>query len=297
MNIKIKALLALLGTVLFFSILVIVARAYVVSISPMFLLFLRVLVAAIAFSPFLIKSRVWKKPKIKTLMAVSLLSTVNLVFFIWGIQYTSASASQLIYTIQPILNILVSNYLLKEKYPARTYVGVIIGLIGIVLIIYLSAVEKGETISGGIIGNIAIMIAMLGWFWYIMLSKKLSKYFSPIEISSVSIFVSLFVSIVLLITQLILTSSPIHLTTQAIMAGLYMGFFGTFLTYILMQYAIKHLSTLTVNLSSYIQPVVVMVLAIILLGEKMTIGFLVGSFFVLLGVFITGTIEAYKRRN
>jgi len=297
MNIKIKALIALSGTVLFFSLLVIIARAMVVDVSPMFLLFLRMSVAAIAFSPFLLKSGVWKKSKFKILVIVSLLSTINLSFFIWGIQYTSASASQLIYAAQPILTILVSNYMLKEKYPTRSFVGVIVGLMGIIFIIYQSVAEKGETISGSFIGNIAIVIAMLGWFWYIMLSKKLSKYFTPVEIGSVSIFVSLAVSIVLLIFQIVLTTVPVHLTKEALLAGIYMGFFGTFMTYILMQYAIKYLTPLTVNLSSYIQPVVVMVLAIFLLGEKLTVNFLIGSILVLSGVLLTASLEVYKRRR
>jgi drug/metabolite transporter (DMT)-like permease len=216
----------------------------------------------------------------------------------WGIQYTSASASQLIYAAQPILTIIVTNYVFKEKkYPLRSFIGVIVGLIGLGLIIYESAIEHGETISGSLIGNIGITIAMLGWFWYIMLSKKLLRNFSPLEISSTSIMTSFVAALLLLLAQLSFTTIPIHLSSVAILGAVYMGFFGTFLTYILMQYSLKYLSPLTVNLSSYVQPMLVTLLAVIFLGERLTFGFVIGALFVFLGVFLSATVEFYTRRS
>lgn len=297
-NNRIIGLLALAGTVFFFSILVIVAKVYVTDISPMMLLFLRILVASIAFLPIFVNSGVWKKKKFKTLVFISLLSTVNVAFFMWGIQYTTASASQLIYAAQPMLNLLVSNYIIKDRrYPVYSYIGVIVGLMGLGLILYQSSVGHGETISGNIFGNLLIVVAMLGWFWYIMLSKKLSKDFSPLELSSTAVYVSLAVTSLLLLFQIRFTRTPIHLSLAGVIGAVYMGLFGTFLTYILMQIAIKRLSTLTVNLTSYVQPLCVAVLAIIFLGEKLTLVFVAGSILVFLGVFLTATLEMYNRRK
>lgn len=297
-NSKIIGLIALAGTVIFFSILVIIARAYVADISPMMLLFIRILVASIAFLPIFMNTRVWKKKKFKSLVVISLLSTVNVAFFMWGIQYTTASASQLIYAAQPILNLLVSNYLIKDRrYPAYSYIGVMVGLLGLGIILYQSSVGHGETISGSLWGNFLIVIAMLGWFWYIMFSKKYSKDFTPLELSSTAVYVSLAVTSLLLLYQIGFTRTPIHLSMAGIVGAVYMGLFGTFLTYILMQIAIKRLSTLTVNLTSYVQPLCVAVLAIIFLGEKLTFLFVAGSILVFLGVFLTATLEMYARRK
>ena len=297
MSQKFKALIALGATVIFFSVLVIVSKAIVADVSPMYILFLRMLVAEIAFLPFFIKSRVWRKLEFKKLLAVSALSTINVVFFIWGIQYTSASASQLIYAAQPILTIVISVIFWKERFPLRTILGVTIGLLGIFFIIYRSSIEKGETITGGVVGNLAMVVAMTGWLFYILFSKRLSKYFSPVEIGSTSILVSLAVATILCFVELYTGHLSIVLNRNVILAGLYMGFFGSFLTYLFMQYAIKYLSPLTVNLTSYIQPVTVAILAIILLGEKLTFYFTLGSMLVFLGVFLTATLEFYHRRR
>lgn len=297
MSSGIRSILALAVTVILFSLVVIVARAFVADVSPMLLLFIRMVTALIGFSPFLIKSKVFRKKNFSKLVGVSLLSTVNVVFFIWGIQYTSASASQLVYAVQPALTILVSFLFLHEKYPFRSFLGVVIGLLGVVYIVYQSAVEKGTTISGGLVGNLAIVVAMLGWFGYILLSKKISRYFSPLEISSVSVLVSLFVSIILLAYQTVVSHIVFRLNLTALLAGSYMGFFGTFLNYLLLQYAIRNLKPLTVNLTAYIQPITVAFLAILLLGEKMTVQFLLGSILVFAGVFLSVTIELYQRNK
>src|SRR3990172_8114517 len=103
MTVKQKAIGALLGTIFLWSFMVIIARFAVLRVSAIYLLFLRLLVASICFLPFFLKSRVWRNKRFKSLVLISLGSTINLTFFMLGIQYTTASASQIIYAAIPIL--------------------------------------------------------------------------------------------------------------------------------------------------------------------------------------------------
>lgn len=297
MTVKIKALFALLATVVLWSFMVIIARVAVIDVPPLTLLFIRFIVAAAAFLPFFIYNRPWQNKAFNKLVAVSLLSTVNVTFFILGIQYTSASASQLIYAAMPILIIIIGKLFMSERYPLRRILGVLTGLAGIVFIIYLSAIEKGTTISGSLIGNLLIVIAMFGWMLYIILSKKLLKIFSPVDIGSVSVMVSFIISIPLYISEISWPHSSLIIPFNGILAGVYMGFFGTFLTYLLYQYGLKQVSPLTASFTSYIQPITTAFLEIILLGEKMTFGFFTGGLLVFFGVFISTTLEFYHRQK
>ncbi|KKS96456.1 MAG: hypothetical protein UV73_C0010G0041 [Candidatus Gottesmanbacteria bacterium GW2011_GWA2_43_14] len=294
---KLKALAALSLTVLLFSVLVILARFYSSKAPSMFLLFLRMLFALLAFLPLLVKLRIWQKKRFRQLIAVSLLSSLNVIFFMYGIEFTTASASQLIYATIPVMTIIYTSLADKQKYSAKTVTGVIIGLLGIFYIIYRAAVEKGESISGGLYGNSLIMIASLGWMFYILFSKKMSKYFSPVEIGGSSVAVSFVLSVILLVVQLSVTAKEIIFDKNIFLATFYMGVFATFFNYLLLQYAIKKLSALTVNLTSYIQPALVAMLAIVALGEKLTGHFVFGSLLVFLGVFLTATMEFYRRKK
>lgn len=294
---KLKALLSLAVMLLLFAVLVILAKVYSSAVPSMYLLFMRMSFAGLIFLPFLIKTRVWQKERFGQLAAVSFLSTVNVVFFMFGIEFTSASASQLIYAAMPIMTIIISSLFYREKYNSKTVAGVFIGLIGIFYIIYRSAIEKGETISGGLFGNLMILIAVSGWLFYILFSKKISKSFTPVEIGGTSVMVSFVTAVVLLVIQLSVTGKQIVLDRNILLATIYMGLGGTFATYLLLQYAIKHLSSLTVNMTSYIQPTLVAVLAIFFLHEKLTWHFISGSVLVFLGVFLTVTSEFIRRKN
>src|SRR3989338_1458926 len=260
-----KAVIALLSTVVLWSFSVIIARATVTTTSAMVVLFWRMFFAAIAFLPFFIMRKVWRKKDFWYLIKISFLSSINIVFFMWGIQYTSASASQLIYALIPILIVLIETFYHKIKHPIRKLLGVVVGFAGILLIISLSILEKGETITGSITGNLAIVLAMLGWLFYILLSKKISLRFSPVDIGSVSILTTFVVSLPLLYWDFIHGEKVFDFNFTLLLATLFMGVFGTFMTYLLYQYAIKYLSSLTASLSSYIQPVTTTILAMFLL--------------------------------
>ncbi len=297
MSISLKAIISLLFSIFFGALIAVVSKNYVKQTPPMFILFMRFLIASICFLPFLIKSRVWRKNNFKKLLGVSLFATVNTAFFIWGIQYTTASVSQIIYAVMPILVVLVDTFIKKIKHPLHQIFGVLLGLFGIVFIVYRSFVENGTTITGGIIGNIAIIIAMSGWLIYLYLSKAISKSFSPMEIGGISSIVSVVIAFFLMIGEVILQHETININGQILLAGLYLGIGGTFLFYLSFQYAILYTSPLYVSFSAYLQPVIATILAGIFLNEQITPNFIFGSVFVFAGIFLTTTLEVYKRRK
>lgn len=297
MRTKYLALGALVATIIFWGFFAVVARFAVFIASPMVLLFIRFFVAGVCFLPFFLRDKPWRKKKFRELLFVSIFSTVNVVFFMWGIQYTSASASQVIYAAQPILILLYNFLILKEGHPWMKTVGVAVGFVGITYIVYLSAVEKGTTISGSLIGNLAILCAMSGWLIYLLKSKKIAKDFSPREIGSTSIFVSLVIAMILMGGEIFTGVARITAGWTMVLIALYMGIFATFLAYLCLQFAVSHLKPLTISLTSYIQPIATTIFATLLIGEKLTSHFAVGSALVFAGIFFTSSLEAYHHRK
>lgn len=297
MSNKIKALGALLLAVILWSFLAVISRWVVETISATTLNFLRLGVATLAFLPFFIANKPWEKSKFISLLITSLFACVNFIFFMIGLQYTSASAGHLIYVISPVLVLLVTVFLFREKINQTKIIGVTLGLVGVLFIIFLSAAEKGTTITGTEKGNLLVLVAVAGWVSYILASKKLSKYFSPAEISSTSIIVSFIISTFVFILQQISSPVQMNFSYQQIVAIVFIGFFGTFLTFFLYQYSIKHLSTLTASFSSYIQPITTALFEIIFLSEKLTMGFIIGGILVFSGVFLASTLDLYHGRK
>ena len=297
MDTKFKALIALIATVLLWGFHAVISRSVVQQIPPMLLSLLRMATASILFFPLIIKFKPWKKLKFKSLIAVSLLSASNVLFFIWGVKYTTASASQLIYAAIPVFMVIINIFILREKISSGKIAGVLIGFTGLLYIIYLSSVEQGRTITGNLNGNLIIVIAMFSWLWYVILSKKMTKYFSPIEIGGTAVLVTCVINFFLAVLEYYFTRSSFVWNSGLLLGGLYMGVGGTFLAYIFYQYAIKNLSTLEVSMSSYLQPIVTALIASAMIGEKLTIHFILGSTLVFSGIFLTTTLEVYKRRK
>ncbi|OGG04007.1 hypothetical protein A2W14_00730 [Candidatus Gottesmanbacteria bacterium RBG_16_37_8] len=282
-------------TVILYAFLHVIAKSEVGVFPSMYVTALRVAFAFLAFIPFLVINKPWRKKNFPQLLITSLFAAVNLIFFMYGIEYTTASVSQLVYAVLPILTIIVSIILFKEKFSPVRILGVIIGFIGIIYIFYLSLIEKGQTITGSFTGNMLISIAMVSWLTHILLSKKISRFFSPVEIGSITSLVTLILVIPLAFLQLKNRNYFLNLTPNLLLGTFYMGFFGTFLTWILIQYAVRKLSYLTVNLTSYIQPVATTIMAVIILKEKLSVNFITGSLLIFTGVFLTATWEIYRR--
>lgn len=296
MTTSLKAALALLITITLWAYMAVVARGVVTVISPITVLFYRLLIAALCFLPLFIKRRPWEKPQFAKLLIISFGSTLNLTLFTVGLKYTSASVSQLIYAAMPILILIYGKIIMGEKQANKKIIGVLLGFSGLLLIGFMSAIEKGETITGSLLGNSLIFIAMLGWTSYLINSKSLSKYFRPIEMGATAIIVSFLVSFILLLINQLFFGGTFFLSSRFYFPIFYIGFAGTFLTYILYQYAIRHTSSLSVSLSSYIQPIITTLLAMVILGEKLTLHYVLGSVLIFSGVFLSSSFNIKSLR-
>jgi drug/metabolite transporter (DMT)-like permease len=163
--------------------------------------------------------------------------------------------------------------------------GIGIGLFGALLISLLPVLEKGSQINGDILGNLFIFFAMVFWAIYTIGSQHaIRRGYSPITITSMSLFVSAFIfCIITLLTYhgnlLISFSRP-----DTLLLLLHLSLLVTVATYLLYQWAIKHSSGTTASLNIYLQPVFGLGINALLLGERVTTGLLIGSTFVILGV-------------
>lgn len=292
-----KVMLALLLATLFFSTVPVGSKAGLKLVGPFAFLFIRFSAAFISFLPIFLKVKPWKHKNGKKLIFVALLNTINVIFFIVGVQFTSATASQIIYASLPLLILVFSSIIWKDKFPLRKVIGVIVGLAGILYIVYLSFVEKGLTISGSIFGNGLIIIAMLSWMFYILLSKKLLHNINSLVITGATITVTLIVSGTLFLIQSLLSPETLHIPAMAFLSAGFVGVVGTTGAYVLYQYGLKSTSALTASLTSYLQPIFSLIIAMFVLGEKLTLHFAYGSALVFAGIFIATTLELRHRRR
>ncbi len=245
--------------------------------------FLRFLIASVFLIPFSLKHLPTFKKKDYKIILLSLLASVNVVLFSFGIKYTTANISQMIYTAVPIVSAVLSFYLFGERFNFKKILGILIGFIGTITIILLPIISNNNL--GSIKGNIIISIAMSSISLYWVLSKKFQSEYSPLKINNYFIFITTILLFFLSFYDLIKTPNWYdHISIRAYLALIFIAIFSTAITYLLNQVLIKRTTPVLASMVLYLQPFTTFIWAYIFLSEKLSLPFLVGAILTLIGI-------------
>lgn len=258
----------------------IVAKPILGSIDPILLNFLRFFFATIFLFPFVNKKEITKN-NLKNLAIVGIVGAINPLIFIIALQYTDASVAPLMYSIVPALTALYIYTSTGTHLSLKQILGIILGFVGVAFITILPILE---TYRGGLAlyGNVLFLGAALTFTIYGILSKKLQTKIkvSPLTLTFIFCMSSLIISFPFLVMQ---TPQSHNFTFLPVVISLFMGIVGTGLFYISYQYALQKGSAITASLFLYLQPLITAVLAILFLGEKITVPLFIGGVVALIG--------------
>ena len=187
----------------------------------------------------------------------------HLLFF-QALRHTTAIKASMIGATNPLMSALLAAAFLGERLGWRRILLILTALAGVLLTISnwhpALLVRQGPGL-----GDLLMAGAVLCWAVYAILVRRLVKRFDPI----VTTFYSFFFCVVILTPFQAAETlrNGLAIDFQGWMAILYMGLFPTFIGYLVQQQAIKHIGVSRTALFINLVPVVVMVLAVVVLGE------------------------------
>lgn len=266
-------------------------------IPPITFTALRFLLALIVFIPFYLKKREKLSRKdIYKLSIQSIFFTANVGLFSIAIQYTSAIMSQILYSLVPVSVGVLAFFVLKEKMNKDKLVGSVIAFVGLSFLIFQS-ITKSDILSFGTpLGNFLNILAVLSWSLYIVLSKKMTKTYSPVTTSFFSFVVTVLILSALIPFELLIRPlhfSDITLTGMGSLMGL--AVVSSAFYFFLIQYGIKKTTAFTASLYQYLGPVFAAFTAIPFLHEKPTLPLVFGGILIIAGVFYTTSYSYIKK--
>ena len=188
----------------------------------------------------------------------------NWILLFEAYRFTAVSTATLCYYMAPILVILVSPFVLREKLTARKLICVLIALVGMVCI---SGVLQGTMPSSGEEKGIACGLGAAVLYACVILMNK--------QICDISAFdktiVQLGISALALVPYCLLTVPPdvLQVSPGDILVLFFVGIVHTGLAYYLYFGAMDHVSGQTVAIISYIDPVVAILVSMVILQEGM----------------------------
>jgi len=261
---------------------------FALAVFPTFtLLFIRFFVACLTLLPLIMKSKELNREMLKALTLVGIVGALNPIILYIALEYTQASVSPLLYAATPLLTALYFSRKKLEKISKNTWLGIIIGFSGVMTIIVLPLLMNNNNQQLSFKGNLLIFIAVIAFTIYGILSKKQSMKIgaSPVALTFYFSFFGLLFSLPLSINEL---NSGMIIWSQVLFShwlfAITAGVTGTTLFYLIYQQAIKSGGATAASLFTYLQPIVGIVLPIIMLGETITLPFVVGAVLAVFGV-------------
>ena len=246
-------------------------------------LVIRVVVSALLFWLISIKIREkidWKKDGFRLFLSAFLGAGINMIMFYEGMSRTTAINGSIIMTLTPLLVFLLSLFILKETLKPLKLVGLFIGLIGAVFIIYISSRSNYQ---GNWVGDMMIFVNALTYGGYLVAVKPLLSRYRPLTIAKwIFLFGALMIGPYGFTELMAVDWSLLHTKVYLSMAYSIIGV--TVVVYILNIWAMKKVSPSTVGAYIYLQPVFATFVASMFFDEQLTLMHLLSAFLVFLGV-------------
>lgn len=187
--------------------------------------------------------------------------TINQLFFFNGLNLSSSINSGIIMTLNPIMVVILSYFLIRDPINVKRTIGVLLGATGAVLL----TLSSGAASSESLLGDVYLLINAASYAVYLVIAKPLMAKYSPLTvITYVFSFGMLFILIYPpTLTEFVATDFS-AITYDAIWKIVYVVIGVTFLTYLLTMYGLKYTSPTVSSAYIYTQPVLVIFFAYVL---------------------------------
>jgi drug/metabolite transporter (DMT)-like permease len=251
---KQKAYLALLGANIIYGANFLIAKGIMPDkMGPSALVLLRVIGASIMFwiVKQFVKEKVDKKDFLLLIICGLLGISTNMLLFFHGLSLTSPIDASIIMTTTPVIVLILSTLILKEKITLNKYIGISIGAIGAFLLVWFGKNSGG---TSSFLGNLFVFLNACSYALYLVLVKPLMKKYKAITVIS-WVFLFGFIFVLPFGFNDLLNTNFNAFTTNTYLAVTFVIVGTTFLTYLFNIYALNYVSPSVNGSFIYLQPV------------------------------------------
>ncbi len=211
----------------------------------------------------------------------------------WSLQYIPTGLSALVGALYPLSVVIIEMVFFKSRnMTILTFIGLLLGITGIGIVFYENVFQHHP--EGFFFGVTLSVIAMLSWSVGTIIIARDKLKLNPYYATGWQMLISSFVLFIIAeTTQPTIALQNISATAWG--AITYLVVAGSLLAFIAFIYSMKKLPAAVSSLYAYINPLVAMVTAAIVLNEKLTMYILWGATVTLAGVFLVN--YSIKRSN
>ncbi|EAR03012.1 DMT family transporter [Maribacter sp. HTCC2170] len=289
MNKRTLAILAALGATTIYGLNHTIAKGVMPNYVGAFaFVMLRVIGATALFwiiSLFGPKEKIDKKDYLRILICAFFGMGVNMLVFFKGLSLSTPINSAVLITTTPIIVLILSALLIKEKITQRKVFGIFIGLLGALGLILFGAEIRQDAPNIGL-GNFLILMNSVFYGTYLILAKILISKYHPFTFMKWLFLLGIFICLPFgyqEMTEIDWVNLPFDMIWR--IAFVIIG--TTFCTYLFNIYALTHLKASTLSTFMYVQPLLGILFAIAVGKDSLTTIKVLAAAMVMFGVYLS----------
>jgi drug/metabolite transporter (DMT)-like permease len=211
-----------------------------------------------------------------------------------GMKETSASNTAWILTTAPIFIALLSWVYLKEKFSSVQWLGLSLALVGVFALVY-----NGDTGNLGWLhtrSDLIVLGSCVTWAIYTVGTRELTARINPLVATFYMVVIAgmVFVPWTLATTGI---EKFINLEFNTIISLIFLGIFCLAIAFWLWSEGLARQTAAEVGIYLYVEPLVTMIGAWILLGERITVWLIIGAILISLGLYVSEKFGRLKLRE
>lgn len=250
--------------------------------------YIRQFIAGVCLVAFFMWYKKFPLPTLRQFRWIIVMSVLMFVFAnglsTWSLKFIPTGLSALIGALYPLSVVIIERVFFKStKMTILTFLGLFLGIAGVGIVFYENAFNNSSTSFG--FGVALSLIAMLSWsFGTIFITRNKEK-INPYYGTGWQMLISSF--ILLILAETTQPTVPVYeISVKVWLVIMYLVILGSIISFIAFIYSMKKLPPAIASLYAYINPLVAMVVAALVLNEKLTINILWGAIVTLIGVYL-----------
>jgi drug/metabolite transporter (DMT)-like permease len=208
---------------------------------------------------------------------------INQGFFLYGLQWTTAGHSALLFALTPLFVMLLAAWKLGERITIWRTVGIVVAFVGVLAVLF----ERGVRLAPNqFTGDTLVLIAVTAWACYTVLGKPLIQKYGAMVVTARAMTYGtlLFIPVGLFSIG---DFDPSVVALDAWAGLLYCAIITSVVAYTLWYWALHYIDAAQMAVFNNLQPIIAALFGWLLLGEPLTATFIAGGILVLIGVYVT----------
>jgi len=260
-------------------------------ISPFEMAFFRWLFVLLIVSPILIIRfkniyKVFKQNYLLLLVLATLGITAYNTFLYIALTMTSSTNALMINSTVPILILILSFFILKQKIILHQFWGILLSTLGVIFLILKGDVSNILSLSFNQ-GDLWIIISSLSWAFYSVLIKFKPKELNNFELFAILVFLGFIILLPIYLYQGYSLEKEINLLISNYLAFTYISVFASCLSYYFWHYGIDHIGASKTGQFVHLMPLFGTSLAYIFLNERLMVYHLIGAILIAFGIYLS----------